>query len=82
MDKELLSVPILIMQTRRVHKNAELKMIPHRISTSSSLIFLSVFNENYASINWVCACVKTSVEDDSLLREGCGCVNLMIFYLI
>ena len=30
-------------------------------------------------INWVCACVKTSVEDDSFLREGWGCVNLMIF---
>ena len=21
-------------------------------------------------INWVCACIKTSVEDDSFLREG------------
>ena len=30
-------------------------------------------------INWVCACVKTSVEDDNFLREGWGCVNLMIF---
>ena len=30
-------------------------------------------------INWVCACVKTSVEDDSFLREGWRCVNLMIF---
>ena len=25
------------------------------------------------------ACVKTSVEDDSFLREGWGCVNLKIF---
>ena len=30
-------------------------------------------------INWVCACIKTSVEDDNFLREGSGCVNLMIF---
>ena len=30
-------------------------------------------------IKWVCACVKTSVEDDNFLREGWGCVNLMIF---
>ena len=28
----------------------------------------------------MCACVKTSVEDDSFLREDWGCVNLMIFY--
>ena len=27
----------------------------------------------------MCACVKTSVEDDNFLREGWGCVNLMIF---
>ena len=30
----------------------------------------------------MCTCVKTSVEDDNFLREGWGCVNLMIFYLI
>ena len=30
-------------------------------------------------INWVCACFKTSVEDDNFLREGWGCVNLMVF---
>ena len=30
-------------------------------------------------INLVCACVKTSFEDDNFLREGRGCVNLMIF---
>ena len=30
-------------------------------------------------INWVCACVKTSVEDDNFLREGWVCVNLVIF---
>ena len=30
-------------------------------------------------INWVCACVMTSVEDDNFLTEGRGCVNLMIF---
>ena len=30
-------------------------------------------------INRVCACAKTSVEDDNFLREGWGCVNLMIF---
>ena len=30
-------------------------------------------------INWVCACVKMSVEDDNFLREGWWCVNLMIF---
>ena len=39
---------------------------------------LSVFNENHTS-NWVCTCIKTSVEDDNFLREGWGCVNLMIF---
>ena len=27
----------------------------------------------------MCACVKTSVEDDNFLREGWGCVNLTIF---
>ena len=27
----------------------------------------------------MCAFVKTSVEDDNFLREGWGCVNLMIF---
>ena len=27
----------------------------------------------------MCACVKTSVEDDSFVRGGWGCVNLMIF---
>ena len=31
-------------------------------------------------INWVCACVKTSVEDDNFLREGWVCVNLMILF--
>ena len=30
-------------------------------------------------INCVCACAKTSVEVDNFLREGWGCVNLMIF---
>ena len=30
-------------------------------------------------INWVSVCVKTSVEDDNFIREGWGCVNLMIF---
>ena len=30
----------------------------------------------------MCACVKTSVEDDSFLREGCGCVNLMIYLFL
>ena len=30
-------------------------------------------------INWVWACVKTSVEDDNFLTESWGCVNLMIF---
>ena len=30
-------------------------------------------------INRVCACVKTSVEDDNFLGEDWGCVNLMIF---
>ena len=29
--------------------------------------------------NWMCACVKTSVEDDNFLTEGWGSVNLMIF---
>ena len=29
-------------------------------------------------INWVCAGVKESVEDDNFLTEGWGCVNLMI----
>ena len=28
-------------------------------------------------INWVCACFKTSVEDDNFLTEGWECVNLM-----
>ena len=32
-------------------------------------------------INWVYACVKTSVEDDNFPRESWGCVNLMIFKL-
>ena len=27
----------------------------------------------------MCTFVKTSVEDDNLLREGWGCVNLMVF---
>ena len=27
----------------------------------------------------MCACIKTSVEDNNFLREGWGCVNLMIF---
>ena len=27
----------------------------------------------------MCACVKTSVENDNFPREGWGCVNLMIF---
>ena len=27
----------------------------------------------------MCAYVKTSVEDNNFLREGWGCVNLMIF---
>ena len=27
----------------------------------------------------MCACVKTSVEDDNFPREGWGCVNLTIF---
>ena len=31
-------------------------------------------------INWVCACVKTSVEDDNFLREGWGYVKLMILF--
>ena len=31
-------------------------------------------------INWVCAGIKMSVEDDNFLTEGWGCVNLMIFY--
>ena len=26
-------------------------------------------------INWVCTCVKMSVEDDHFLRDGWGCVN-------
>ena len=30
-------------------------------------------------INWVCACIKTSVEDDNFLREGWGFENLIIF---
>ena len=30
-------------------------------------------------INWVWACIKISVEDDSFLTEGRWCVNLMIF---
>ena len=30
-------------------------------------------------INWVCTCIKTSIEDDNFLREGWGWVNLMIF---
>ena len=30
-------------------------------------------------INWVCACIKTFVEDDNFLTEGWGCVNLVIF---
>ena len=30
-------------------------------------------------INQVCTCIKTSVEEDNFLREGWGCVNLMIF---
>ena len=30
-------------------------------------------------INWVCACILTSVEDDNFLKEGWGCVYLMIF---
>ena len=28
----------------------------------------------------MCACVKTSVEDDNFLREGCECVKLVIFF--
>ena len=30
-------------------------------------------------INWACACVRTSVEDDNFIMEGWGCVNLVIF---
>ena len=30
-------------------------------------------------INSVCACVKTSVEDDNFLMEGWGRVILMVF---
>ena len=27
----------------------------------------------------MCKCIKASVEDNNFLREGWGCVNLMIF---
>ena len=29
--------------------------------------------------NWVCACVKTSVEDDTFLKKGWVCLDLIIF---
>ena len=38
---------------------------------------LSVFNDNYTVINCMCACVRTSAEDN-FPREGGGCVYLMI----
>ena len=31
-------------------------------------------------INRVCACVKTSAEDDNFPREGEGCVYLIILF--
>ena len=34
--------------------------------------------KNIPVINWGCTCVKTFAEDN-FLREGWGCVNLMIF---
>ena len=38
----------------------------------------SGFNKIIPVINWVCACVKTPIEDN-FLKEGWGCVSLMIF---
>ena len=37
-------------------------------------------------VNCVCACVRTSAEDDNFLKEGGGCVYLIIlsesFYVL
>ena len=40
---------------------------------------VSVLMKFIPVVNWMCACVKTSVKDDNFLREGWGSVNLMIF---
>ena len=70
-------------QSQTHYHQADNELLPKltRLTRAKTKYMLmdSPFLVGLTLINWVCACVKMSVEDDSFLRQGWGCVNLMIF---